>query len=493
MKKTLLFMAFAAFVGGAFAQPIVVMQSADANSLDPTMIRETPSFNVLLNIFDGLLFKQPDGTFSGGLAQEWRAVDDTTWELQLRRDVTFHNGERFDANAVLFTIQRILDPEVQSPIVSGFEFIADVEVVDDYTLIITTSDPQPLAEVYFSEILPVPPAYFQEVGAAQFAQAPVGTGPYRFVSWRRDVAVTLESNPDYWGGAPELGRVEFRPTPEATTRFASLAAGEADLITSVPPSLVSSVQASPNAKLETVDSARVIYVGINTISANPALADARVRQALNYAVDVEGIIEGIFGGLASPTTTLLTATDFGSNPEVHPYPYDPERARELLAEAGVSNLTLTLGTPNGRYVNDVQVAQAIQAQLEAVGIGIDLQVREYGAFVGELFSGAAPDLFLIGWGNPPMDADYILHPLLYTGDILSYFSDPRLDSLLDTGRHTVDRDARLAAYQAAVQLISDEAPMIFLYKPSDAYGVSDRLNWTPRADELIILRDATLN
>jgi peptide/nickel transport system substrate-binding protein len=293
-------MAIAALVGGAFAQPVVVMQSADANTLDPTMIRETPSFNVLLNIFDGLLFKQADGTFTGGLAQEWRAVDDTTWEFNLRQDVTFHNGEAFGANAVKFTIERILDPQVQSPISSGFEFISGVQVVDDHTLIITTSDPQPLAETYFSEILPVPPAYFQEVGAAAFAQAPVGTGPFRFVSWRRDVAVTLEGNPDYWGGAPALAQVEFRPTPEATTRFASLAAGEADLITSVPPSLVSSVQASPNAKLETVDSARVIYVGINTLHANPALADARVRQALNFAVDVVGINEGIFGGLATP-------------------------------------------------------------------------------------------------------------------------------------------------------------------------------------------------
>lgn len=477
----------------ALAQPVVVMQSADAKTLDPTQNRETPTFNVLFNLFDALIFKNPDGTFAPALAESWRAVDDITWEFKLRDGVTFHNGEPLTAAAVEYSVNRILDPDANSPIRGGFTFIEEVEVTGDLELVIHTNAPTPLAEAYFSELFIVPPAYYEEVGPAAFAASPVGTGPFAFVDWTRDVSLRLTANPDYWRGAPSVPAVTFQPVPEAITRFSSLSAGEADIITQVPPSLTASVESAHGARLETVDAARVIYLGINTLSANEALTDARVRQALNYAVDKNGIVDGIFGGLATPTTGLLTEIDFGYNPNVEPFPYDPERARELLEEAGYgSGLELTLGTPSGRYVNDVQVAQAVAAQLQDVGVSVDVAVREYGAFTGELFSGTAPDLFLIGWGNAPLDADFIYWPLLYTGELLSFFSNAELDALLEVGHTSVDRAAREAAYADAAELIHEEAPMVFLYKQKDAYGVSDRLEWEPRADEFIWLYSATL-
>jgi peptide/nickel transport system substrate-binding protein len=485
----LLFTLLTAFT---YAQPVVVMQSADAVTLDPTMNRETPTFNVLMNLFDALLFKEPDGSFSPGLATSWEAVDDTTWTFELREGVSFHNGEPFTAEAVVYTIERILDPETASPIQRGFSFIESAEVEGDYGVTITTTSAQPLAETYFSELMIVPPGYFEEVGADAFAREPVGTGPYRFVSWQPDVSLRLQANADYWRGAASVQELEFRPVPEAVTRFSSLSAGETDLITSVPPSLTSSVESAPNARLETVESARVIYIGMNTLQEGP-LQDTRVRQALNHAVDVDAIAQGIFGGLATPTTTLLTEADFGYTDAVSPYTHDPERARELLAEAGYEDgFEVTLGTPNGRYTNDVQVAQAVAAQLGEVGVRANVEVREYGAYVGELFSGNAPDLFLIGWGNAPLDADFILYPLLRTDDLLSYYSNPQLDTLLDQGHTTLNRDEREAAYAEALEIIQEEAPMIFLYKQVDAYGVSERLSWTPRADEFLWLYSATL-
>lgn len=481
---------------GGFAlaqQPVVVMQSADAKTLDPTMNRETSTFNVLLNIFDGLLFKNPDGSYSPALATSWKAVNPTTWRLELRHGVTFQNGEPFDANAVKFTIDRILDPTVKSPIARGFSFISSVDVVDPYTIVIHTKTPQPLAEEYFAELLIVPPTYFQKVGAEAFAKAPIGTGPYEVVSWKRDDALTLKANPNYWRGPAAIKNVVFKPVPEALTRFSSLSAGQADLITQVPPSLVSSIRSAPGVRLETVDGDRVIYIGINETKGNPALKDARVRRALNLAVNRKGIVQGIFGGLATPTTAMLTSIDFGYNPNLKPYPYDPAKAKQLLAEAGYAHgLKLTLGTPNGRYVNDVQVAQAVASQLEAVGITVNLQVREYGAYVGALFSGKAPDLYLIGWGNAPFDADYIYYNVLRSNQLLSYFHDPVLDGYLDTGHDTVDRAGRKAAYLKATQRIYDQAPVIDLYKQQDAYGVSDRLQWKARADEFIWMYSASL-
>jgi len=477
----------------AMAQPVVVMQSADAKTLDPTMNRETPTFNVLLNVFDGLLHKNPDGSFAPDLATSWKTIDPTTWELTLRQGVTFQNGEAFDANAVKFTVDRILDPEAKSPIARGFAFIDSVEVQDPYTIRIHTSAPQPLAETYFSELMIVPPGYYGDVGPERFGTEPIGTGPYQVVSWKRDVALTLKANPDYWAGPAAIPDVVFKPVPEAITRFSSLSSGEADLITQVPPSLTGSIDAATGARLETVDGARVIYIGINTTGGNAALQDPRVRKAFNLAIDRQGIVQGIFGGLATPTTALLTSIDFGSNGDLSPYPYDPEQAKQLLSDAGyATGLSVVLGTPNGRYVNDVQVAQAVAAQLEAVGVSVDLQVREYGAYVGELFSGKAPDLFLIGWGNAPFDADFIYYNLLRTGQLLSYYSDPTLDTLLDEGHGSVDRAVRADAYRQATQRIFDQAPIIDLYKQKDAYGVSDRLQWTPRADEFIWLYNASL-
>lgn len=489
--RALLALTLALLVGLASAQPVVVMQSADPNTLDPTQNRETPTFNALLNIYDALLFKNPDGSFAPSLAVSWTATSDVTWEFTLREGVTFHDGTPFNAEAVVYTIERIQDEEAASPIAGGFSFIDEAVAVTPYNVRITTTRPTPLAEHYFSELLIVSPAAYEAAGAAAFAGAPVGTGPYRFVSWTRDVELVLTAFEDHWRGAPAVSDVVFRPVPEAITRYSALAAGEADLIVQVPPSLVGAIEAAPNARLETVAGARVIYIGINTLGENEALRDVRVRQALNLAIDVEGIIEGIFDGLAVETVALLTEVDFGFNPDLAPYPFEPERARELLVEAGHEGLRVQLGTPSGRYVNDVQVAQAVAAQLGAVGFDVDLQVTEYGAYVGALFSGNAPDLYLIGWGNAPLDADFILVPLLRTDELLSYTSDEALDALLDAGRTTVDREARLAAYRDATTIIHEQAYVVPLYKQLDAYGVSERIDWTPRTDEFIWLFSAS--
>lgn len=491
--RTLVVAGALALAGLVLAQPLVVMQSADAATLDPTMNRETPTFNVLINVFDALLHKEADGAYGPSLATSWSVTDGTVWDLELRRGVTFHDGSPFTAEDVVFTIRRLLDPATESPIAGGFSFITSVEATGEYAVRITTAEPAPLAEHYFSELLIVPSDAFEEGGEA-FARAPIGTGPYRVTEWQRDVVVRLEAFEEHWRGAPAVSEVEFRPVPEATTRVSALQAGEADLIVQVPPSLAPVLEAASGVDLAAVQGARTIYVGMNVTSGAEALDDPRVRRALNLAVDVQGIIDGILAGRATPTSTFLTETDFGYDPAVEPFGYDPEAARELLAEAGYEDggPTLVLQSPNGRYVGDAQVAQAIAEQLSQVGVDVRLEIREYGAYVGDLFSGNAPDLYLIGWGNAPLDADFILYPLLRTDELLSYYSNPELDALLDAARSTVDRDERIELYAQALRIIREEAPAIFLYKAQDLYGVSERLNWTPRTDERIWLYDATI-
>ncbi len=475
----------------AAAQNVVVMQSADAATLDPTLNRETPTFNVLINVFDALLDKEAEGGYAPGLAESWEAVDETTWRFELRDDVLFHDGTPFTAEAVAFTVARILDEETGSAIRGGFDFIEEVEVHGDHELTLRTTRPMPLAEHHFSELLIVPPHAFDGDGAAErFGRNPIGTGAFRFVSWQRDVELRLEAFEDHWRGAPAVDGLTFRPAPEAVTRVSALQAGEAHVAAQIPPSLAPVLEAAPDVSLKAVDGARAIYVGINSVAGNEALQDPRVRRALNLAVDVEGIVEGILDGRGTPTTTLLTEVDFGYDPAFEPFPYDPDAARTLLAEAGhASGLELTLQSPNGRYVGDAAVAQAVAEQLGAVGIDVNLEIREYGAYVGDLFSGNAPDLYLIGWGNAPLDADFILPSLLRTDELLSYTSDPDLDAFLDAGRGTVDRDARLEAYRGALELMTERAYAIYLYKPQDLYGVSDAIDWEPRTDERLWMID----
>jgi peptide/nickel transport system substrate-binding protein len=472
----------------AAAKPLVVMQSSDPTSLDPVMRRETVTYNVTMNIFDSLLLRKGDTKLSPALATSWTQLDPTTWEFKLRKGVRFQNGEPFDAAAVKFTLDRILDPDTKSARRTGYAWVKRVEVVDEYTVRVTTTVPYPLTLAAMAELQIVPPKYYQEVGAQGFLKAPVGTGPYKFVSWTKDSALELVANEDYWRGKPHVSAAVFKPVPDEMTRVAAVLAGDADLITGAAPSLVARLDKSPAADAKVVTGVRAIFIGLDT-NQNTPLKDKRVRQALNYAVDVDAIIKTILNGLGTRTNTLLTKTDFGwANAPL--YHRDVEKAKALLAQAGYpTGFEITMDTPNGRYVNDVEVAQAIAGQLAEVGIRVKLNVREFASYNKDIFAHKQAPMYLLGWGNAVFDADFILYSLVRTKELLSNFSNVQIDKYLDEAHSTLDVDKRKAAYKQAVKLINEEAPYLFLYKQNDAYGISKRTVWEPRADEAIWLFD----
>jgi peptide/nickel transport system substrate-binding protein len=275
------------------------------------------------------------------------------------------------------------------------------------------------------------------------------------------------------------------------TRVAAMLAGDADIITGAAPAMVTKLDKSPQADVTVVTGSRAIFIGFDTNQDTP-LKDKRVRQAINYAVDVDTIVKTILNNLATRTNTLLTKNDFGwtSTPL---YKRDVKKAKQLLAAAGYPNgFEITMDTPNGRYVNDVEVAQAIVGQLAEVGIKVKLNVREFVSYNKDVFSHKQAPMYLLGWGNPVFDADYIYYSLVRTKELLSNFSNAAIDKLLDEGHSTTNPEKRKAAYKQAAKLINDEAPYLFLYKQNDAYGVSKRTVWTPRADELIWLFDAKI-
>jgi peptide/nickel transport system substrate-binding protein len=479
----------AAVPSGALAAPegqIVIAQGGDPSTLDPHMHAENFTFAVVHNVFDHLVRRfVKDGQLAHepGLATSWTAVNPTTWEFKLRPGVKFHNGEDFNAEAVKFSIERVLNPEQKARWRWAFADIERVEVVDPLTVRIVTKVPFPTLITNLAFCMPiVPPKYVREKGDTHVATNPVGTGPFKLVRWRKDDALVLEANEGYWRGAPRIKTLVFRPIPDESTRVAALSAGEVDIARGVPPSLVKQIADNPRTRISRVPSALNIHVILDTLKEGP-LRDRRVRQAINYGVDKEGIIKSILEGNGGAVGGPLTPVMFGFAPDVKPYPYDPERAKRLLAEAGFAQgISLTLNSPNGRYLKDKEVNEAIAGQLSRIGIRTQVAVHEWGTYVSKWPDGLVP-MYMIGWAGT-WDADGIMFPLLRTGQRFSRWSHPDFDALIDKARRTLDQGERVKLYRQATQLAHDEAPWLFLFHGMDIYGVSRAVaDWEPTSDE----------
>jgi peptide/nickel transport system substrate-binding protein len=465
---------------------IVIAQGGDPSTMDPHMHAENFTFAVVHNVFDHLVRRSVKGgqlAHDPGLATSWANVNPTTWEFKLRPGVKFHNGEEFNAEAVKFSIERVLNPDQKARWRWAFTDIEKVEVLDPLTVRIVTKAPFPTLITNLAFCMPiVPPKYVREKGDTHVATNPVGTGPFKFVRWRKDDAMVLEANENYWRGSPKIKTLIFRPIPDESTRVAALMTGEIDIARGVPPSLVKQIADNPRTRVTKVPSALNIHVILDTLKEGP-LRDKRVRQAINYGVDKEGIIKSILEGNGGAVGGPLTPVMFGFAPDVKPYPYDPERAKRLLAEAGFAQgISLTLNSPNGRYLKDKEVNEAIAGQLSKIGVRTQVVAHEWGTYVSKWPDGLVP-MYMIGWAGA-WDADGIMFPLLRSGQRFSRWSNPDFDAILDKARRTLDQAERVKLYRQASQLAHDEAPWLYLFHGMDIYGVSRAVaDWEPTSDE----------
>ena len=471
----------------ASAKSITIAQGVDATTLDPHMSHDTPTSVVIGNIFDGLLQRSRTMELEPALAESYRQIDDLTWEFAIRDGVVFHNGEVFNAHAARYSLERVMDPNQKSPQASGLRSIEAIKAPDAKTLRIKTNAPNPLLPVRVGDIAMVPPKYAQAVGAAGFATAPVGTGPYRLREWLKDEKIVLEANPEYFQGAPKIDEVIFRPIPETATRIAELKTGAVDVIVNVPPHQVESIAAMKELSVRTAPSSRIIFIVLTTTDGGP-LSDKRVRQALNYAVDKGAIIEALLGGYGKALASPLPSNAFGHDPDLKPYRYDPKKARQLLAEAGYpKGFEITFEAPSGRYLMDKDVAQAVNGFLQDVGIKTKFNVSEWGVFVGKLYQHAGAPMMLLGLGGNTFDADAYLYTQLRSGELSSYYSNPKMDELLDHARVETNPDKRQKLYFEAQRLALDEAAVIPLYQQVDIFAARQRVIWEPRSDEQILV------
>jgi peptide/nickel transport system substrate-binding protein len=458
----------------AAAQPagrLVLAQGVDPTTLDPHNHQEAPAFNVLLNIYDTLLFRDRDLKLVPWLAESWQAVDPTTWEFKIRKGVKFHNGEDVDAEAVKFSLERILNPELKLRQAPNLSLLDRVDVIDPHTVRVITTKPWPIFEKRLvSDGTVVPPKYFKEKDAAFLARNPVGSGPYRFVTWAKDEAITLEANESWWGGAPKVKTLVFRPIPELAARVAALRAGEVDVITNVPPHLIKQIESDPKLYVAKSPSVRVIYASIYTHRfdkehkvvgpVDGPTKDKRVRQAINHAVNADEIIKTVLEGNGIRTATVLTNKHFGFDPTLQPYTHDVARAKRLLAQAGYPNgIDLVLNSPDGRYLKDKEVAEALAGQLTKAGIRTTVRTHEWGTYLNQMqYVHNGGPMALFGWANTTWDADGTLVPIFRSGKVFSNYFNEQYDRLLDEAATAVDAKARLALYRKALEILVDDAP-----------------------------------
>jgi len=498
----MLCLAHLATAGPAHAQPkpVVVIQSGEAATLDWHMHCDKNAHEPDRQIFDTLLRRNIKTLqLEGNLAESWRTVNETTWQFKLKRGVKFHNGEPFDAAAVKFSVERMLNPKQAAPGRTSIATIDHVDIVDAYTVNVVTRAPFPLLPVRMSPghcgtVGIVPPKYLAQVGDAGFAVKPVGTGPYKFVEWVKDERLVLEANKDYHRGAPAIERLVFRPVPELTTRVAALLSGQADLVSDVPPDQTGKIQGSGTAHVEvsTLGGFVIMVKMTNYLMPGP-WQDARVRKAINYAIDMDTIIKTVLEGYGQVLGVPLEKEAFGFNPNIKWYGYDPERAKALLREAGYAGgFEMTLHAPNRRYMNDIEVMQAMAQMLGKVGIKAKVEVWEQSIYTTKWRKRELLPAYMTAWGGAGVFDGDLLTSSLHSKSALAIFKNEALDKMLEDAQATSDPERRKAIYFKAQELIYEEAPIIKAYQQAHIFGVSNRLDWKPWVDNMLFLSDAKL-
>ena len=489
---------------GAPQGKVVIAQGVDPTTLDTQNQQETPASVVATHIFDTLVERDQNLKIVPALASELpKLVAPTVWEVKLRKGVKFHNGEEFTAESVKFSLERVKTGMRSS---SNFRPIDNVEVVDPHTVKVHTTKPWPtfVSIMTFRQASMYPPKAYAGKDSAFISKNPIGTGPYKFVRWSKDEEIVLEANEQYWRGAPKIKTVVFRPIPDDAVRVAALQNGEVDVAVNIPPHLANIIAGHPKIFLSTAPSIRTLQLMFVTHEYDAqhklvgpykgVTADKRVRQAIAYALDVDEIIKGVLDGKAMRTATLLTPLHFGYDPSLKPIKQDPGKVKQLLTEAGYpSGLEITLNGPQGRYVRDKEVAEAVAGQLTKAGIKTQLKTYEFVNYLNNLVYVHKPGpVWLIGWGTPTVDAETVYGPLFRTGSNLGNYHNADFDGMVDQAQTQMDEKQRLALYHRINKLWIDDMPAVPLYQQLDLYGANKRLNWKARSDELIKAYDMSL-
>ena len=497
-------LAFNASLFGAGAQEeteeevLRVALNASPNTIEPATGDTRQASNVAWSMFDSLVWLNDDGEIVPALAESWTVSDDgTVYTFNLREDVQFHNGYDFTADDVIFTWERGQGSEITYR--EDFKAVKDMEKVDEYTVRMELEQPNSMLLLQMNEHWGIlSKKYHEEVGEEGYIQKPIGTGAFKFVEWSKGDRIVLDANENYWQPEyPKVDKLIFRPITESSTRIAALQNNDIDIISRLTPEQADSVQDMNNVKLISYPKDRVYYIAFNnmTTGVGTPIENKKVRQAMSYAIDYQAIIDNIFNGKAERTAGFVVPGNLGYDPSIEPYPYDPEKAEELLAEAGYADgFEIGMAGPSDTYINFEQVMQAVAGYWGEIGIEVDLEFMESGKYWGLEAKRELPPLFGDSWSSSIGEAFPRLKGSVGGRDA-SYAAwfDQKLVDMVEKVELTPDQEERAEVYTEILEYMKEDPPFIYLYQPQGFEAARERVkNYEPRVSEQYYLKGVSL-
>jgi peptide/nickel transport system substrate-binding protein len=508
------------FAGSVSAQELRIGLGAEPTAMDPHYHNLSPNNSLLTHIFESLVDQDERQRLQPGLAESWKAIDDTTWEFKLRRNVKFHDGTPFTADDVIFSFERA--PNVEgSP--SNFGIYAKGKTftrVDDHTVHVKTAAPYPLMPNDVSQVFIVSRKHGQAAKTPDYnsGKAAIGTGPYKFVEYTPGNRIVVQRNDEYWGQKPIWQRVVFRGIKSNPSRVAALLAGDVDMIEQVPAVDMARLKKEPKVAIAQVVSNRIIYLHLDHWRddspyvkgkdggqiKNP-LRDVRVRTAISKAIDRDAIVKRVMEGEAIKAGQLLPEGFFGVSKKLKPVAYDPNGAKKLLAEAGLPNgFRMTIHSPNDRYPNDGKIAEAVGQMLSRIGIDTQVVTMTQSVFFSEASTGSPEkgpkfSFILVGWGSGTGEASSPLKSLLATFDRdkgmgasnRGRYSNPQVDKLINDALATVDDTKRADLLARATEVAIEDVGIIPLHYQVNTWAMRRGFAYKPRTDEYTLAMGVT--